>query len=327
MFTLAELSEKLAEPFEGDGATPLKGVAEITSAQEGDLSFVANPKYVANIASTKASALIVPKDLETGFRPLIRSVNPYLSFTKALHLFHDKPRRTSGGVDPAAHVHEGVQLGHDVTVMAHAMIEEGAVIEDRTVIYPGVFIGKNAHIGRDATLYPNVFIYEGCQVGERTILHAGCRIGGLDQVPGSASVILEADLELGANVVVASGLERPTRIQEGTKIDNLVQVGPGAVIGPHCIIVSQVMIGQGATLDERVTIAGQVVVTEDVTIGASARIGAQSVVTSDVPPDSDFWGSPAQSHRQEKRLKANIARLPKLFEKIHQLEDKISESK
>lgn len=326
MLTLKELSEKLGEPYEGDGSITLERVAEITSAKEGDLSFVANPKYVSNIPNCKASALIIPTELETDFRPVIRSANPYLTFTKALRLFHDTPRRASGGVHPTSHVAPSAVLGMDVTVMAHVNIEEGAIIGDRSILYPGVYVGVGARLGNETFLYPHVTIADGCVIGDRTILHAGCRIGS--QTPGGDALLanppveLGADLELGANVVVAGGLHRTTRIGDGAKIDNLVQIGEGTQIGPHCIIIAQVTIGEGVEMGEQTVIAGQVVISPGISIGSGVRVGAQSVVVDDVPPKSIYWGSPAQPHQQEKRLKANIARLPKLFEKIQRLEDK-----
>lgn len=325
-FTLQELAKELNEPFEGDGSIELKGVAEITSAKEGELSFVANPKYVAQIPNTKASALIVSKDLKTDFRPLIRSVNPYLSFTKSLHLFHQERRPTSGGVHPTSQISPTATLGRDATIMAHAIVEDDVVIGDRVVLYPGVFVGRGAKIGDDVTLYPHVSVYEGCEIHSRVILHAGCRIGA--SVIGAdvslPPVIISSDVELGANVVASGRPGNPTRIGGGSKIDNLVQIGAGTVIGPHCIIVAQVCLGDGVTLDEYVTIAGQVVISKDIHLGPRSRIGAQSVVTEDVPADADYWGAPAQPHSQEKRQKANLARLPKLFEKLRQFEEKIS---
>lgn len=327
-YTLRELCEKLGEPFEGDGSIQIAGVAEITTAKEGDLSFVANPKYVTKIPLCHASAMIVPIDLETEFRPVIRSSNPYLTFTQALYLFHKNQRKVSGGVHPASQVAPEARLGNDITIMPHVIVEKNAVIGDRSILYPGVYIGEGAVIGNDVVLYPHVSIYAGCRIGDQTILHAGCRIGPVDMVQSSLNspaVTLEADVELGANVVVSGVSETPTVIGEGTKIDNLVQIGVGTRIGPHCIIVAQVTICDHVILDERVTIAGQVVISSGSRVGERARIGAKSVVVDDVPPDADYWGVPAQPFSKEKRMKAQIVRLPKLFEKIQSLEDRLSE--
>lgn len=325
-FTLRELAEQLGEPIEGDGSIELTGVAEIGSAQHGELSFVANPKYVAMVSQCKAAALIVPKDLETSFRPLIRSSNPYLTFTKALQLFYHERRPVSRGVHPSAQVSESACLGHDVTVMANAVVEDGVTLGDRVVIYPGVYIGPGAVVDADATLYPHVTVNAGCRIGARCILHAGCRIGSLQvgAVEPEAPVTLEEDIELGANVTIAGVAQSRTRIGQGVKMDNLVKVGAGVTIGPHCIIVAQVTVSNGVSMGERVTVAGQVVISEGVSVGDRSRIGAQSVVFDDVPPDSDFWGSPAQPHSKEKRQKANLARLPRLFDKLRQVEDKLS---
>lgn len=328
-FTLSELSEILGEPYEGDGSLCLESVGEITSAKEGTLSFVANPKYVTKIAECKASALIVPKDLETDFRPVIRSENPYLTFTRALSLFHQSNRRISGGIHAASNVASSVCLGNEVTIMPHSIIEESVIIGNRSVIYPGVFIGKNVVIGDDVTLYPHVSVSEYCRIGNNTILHGGCRIGSShaapDELTFSPPVTLGNDIELGANVVVGGSSQVPTIIGNGTKIDNLVQVGEGTTIGQHCIVVAQVAIGDHSIIGDHVVLAGQVLISPNITIGPRSRIGAKSVVRNDVPSDSDYWGDPAQPINKEKRSKANLARLPRLFEKINSLEERLKD--
>jgi UDP-3-O-[3-hydroxymyristoyl] glucosamine N-acyltransferase len=325
-FSLAELSAALNVSYEGDGTVKVTGLAEINKAQEGELSFVANPKYVPLISQSKAAVLIVPIDLETDFRPVLRSPNPYLTFTNALNLFHANQRKTSGGIHPSAHIANDVILGNDITIMAHAVIESGSQIEEGVVIYPGCYIGQNVIIQEESTLYANVSIYHHCQIGKRTILHAGCRIGSsIKQIPNPQRnpVLLEDDIELGANVVVAGDYEHPTRIGNGTKVDNLVQVGKGTSIGEHCIIVAQVTLGDHVTFGERVTIAGQVVISSGVSIGNRSRVGAKSVVETDIPDDADYWGVPARPHRDEKRLKASLARLPKYFKRIQEIENEL----
>lgn len=325
-FSLAELSTALNVSFEGDGTVQVTGLAEINKAQEGELSFVANPKYVPLIEQSKAAVLIVPIDLETDFRPVLRSSNPYLTFTNALNLFHDNQRKTSGGIHPSAHIAENVILGKDITVMAHAVVESGSHIEDGVVIYPGCYVGQNVLIKEESTLYANVSIYHHCQIGKRSILHAGCRIGSSIKQqtnPQNNPVVLEDDIELGANVVISGNYEYPTTIKNGTKIDNLVQVGKGTTIGEHCIIVAQVTLGDQVTFGERVTIAGQVVVSSNVSIGNRSRVGAKSVVESDIPDDADYWGVPARPHRDEKRLKASMARLPKYYKRIQEIENEL----
>ncbi len=324
--TLAELSAALQVPYEGDGSVSISGLAEINKANPGELSFVANPKYVPLISQSQASALIVPNDLETDFRPVLRSSNPYLTFTNALNLFHDKDRKTSCGVHPKAFVAEDVELGQDITIMAHSVIESGCKIGDRTVVYPGCYIGTGVVIGEECTLYSNVSVYNHCQIGNRTILHAGCRTGSSGRAVGSgqkAPVVLEDDIELGANVVIAGNDQNPTQIQSGTKIDNLVQIGKGVRIGEHCIIVAQVTLCDGVRLGERVTIAGQVVISGGIHVGDRARVGAKSLVETNMPADSTYWGVPAKPHGEEKRLKANLARIPKLLKRIDDIESNL----
>ncbi|MGI6456795.1 MAG: UDP-3-O-(3-hydroxymyristoyl)glucosamine N-acyltransferase [bacterium] len=329
IYTLENLCQILGESFEGDGTIELKGVAEITAAKEGEISFVANPKYVSKISLCNASALIVSHDLDTDFRPVIRSANPYLTFTKALHLFHKDNRKIAGGVHISSQVATSVSLGQDVTIMPHVIVENDVTIGDRAVIYSGVYLGKGTVIGNDVTLYPHVTIAPYCEIRDQVILHAGCRIGDnhLEQKPAQPCVVLERDVELGANVVVSGSPDAPTRIAEGTKIDNLVQIGAGTQIGPHCIIVAQVTLDNHVTLKERVTIAGQVVISSGVTVGERSRIGAKSVVVDDIPPDSDYWGAPAQPLTEEKRMKANLLRVPRLLDKLKTIEEQIQKDK
>ncbi|MBD3267327.1 UDP-3-O-(3-hydroxymyristoyl)glucosamine N-acyltransferase [bacterium] len=323
-YTLAELSQKLGEPYDGDGSLLIESVGEITATKKGMLSFVANPKYVTKISECNASALIIPKDLETDFRPVIRSSNPYLTFTKALSLFYENNRPISGGVHPTCKVASDVQLGQDVTLMAHVIVEEGAVIGDRSVIFPGSYIGKQAVIGTEVTLYPHVSIGDGCRVGARSILHGGCRIGtGNFRSAAQAPVLLEEDIELGANVVISGTGEMPSKVGMGTKIDNLVQIGAGSTIGRHCIVIAQVTMAEQVSMGDHVVIAGQVVIDSQVSIGSQSRVGAKSVVDSDIPANSDYWGHPAQPMNREKRMKASLARLPRLFEKIQTMEERL----
>lgn len=325
-FSLAELSAALNVSYEGDGTVQVTGLAEINKAQEGELSFVANPKYVPLISQSKAAVLIVPIDLETDFRHVLRSPNPYLTFTNALHLFHDSQRRTSGGIHPSAHIGDDVILGKDITVMAHAVIESGSQIEDGVVIYPGCYVGENVQIQEESTLYANVSVYHHCQIGKRSILHAGCRIGSSikpQNNPQTNPVVIGDDIELGANVVISGEYDHPTKIGNGTKADNLVQVGKGNSIGEHCIIVAQVTLGDHVTFGERVTIAGQVVISSNVTVGNRSRVGAKSVVETDIPDDETYWGVPARPHRDEKRMKASLARLPKYYKRIQEIENEL----
>jgi UDP-3-O-[3-hydroxymyristoyl] glucosamine N-acyltransferase len=325
--TLDELADKLDVEYDGDGSIALNGVAEIASAQKGDLSFVANPKYIAKLSESNASVVIVHKDLETDFRPVIWSSNPYLTFTKAIYIFHKDKRDTSTGIHPTAHVSSNVQIGKDVSIMAHVIIEDDVVIGDNSILYPGTYVGKGCTIGDEVTIYPHVSLYSKCKVGDRVIIHSGSRIGPSGvQSENIFSVILESDVELGANVVVSGIPQNPTCISIGTKIDNLVQIGSGTNIGPHCIIVAQVTIGENVVFKNHVTIAGQVVISPNITIGAFSQIGAKSVVVDDVPDKAAYWGVPAQPHTKEKRLKANLARLPKIFSRIQALEDYLSKS-
>ncbi|HPA44541.1 MAG TPA: UDP-3-O-(3-hydroxymyristoyl)glucosamine N-acyltransferase [bacterium] len=323
--SLRQLGELLRAEVLGDADIQIHGISGIEEAEAGDISFVANPKYVARIRACRASALIVGRDLVTDFRPLLVTDDPYLAFTRALKLLLGETSVRDSGIHERAIVAPTVRLGEGVSIMANALIEDNVEIGDRSSIYPGTFIGEGSRIGQDAVLYPNVTICPNTIIGNNVIIHGGTRLIS-KQAPGQAlstRIILGDDVEFGANVTVTGGGTRDTVISRGTKIDNLVGIRAGAQLGENCIIVAQVTVGEDVTLEERVTLAGQVVVAPGVTIGAHAMVGAKSYVEENLAGKQAYSGSPAQSHGQERRLHVYLRRVPDLQKRISDLEEQV----
>lgn len=322
IFTLSELAQRLGVAFEGDPSLALSGVATLDEAGEGDLSFLANPKYKEALGRTRAGAVILsPAEKREGRAQLI-TPQPYLIFARAVQLFHP-PEHPGGGVHPGAFVSPGAALGAGTTVMAGATVEEGAAVGENCVLYPGAYVGRGAQVGRDCVLYPNVTVREGCVLGDRVILQPGCVIGsdgfgyapgpsGHEKIPQVGIVRLGDDVEVGACAAIDRAALGETRVGRGTKIDNLVQVGHNVTIGEHCFIISQVGISGSVKIGNRVILAGQVGVAGHLKIGDGAIIGAQSGIPSDVAPGAVLSGSPVTDHRDWIKSQLTLKKLPQM---------------
>lgn len=329
---LADLARLIDGEVYGDGGVIIRAVAEVTEAGPGDISFIHNPKYVSAIPNCRASALIVSLDLETNFRPIIRAANPYQAFGQAMTLVAGGFQQRIPGIHPAATVAESARIADDVCIGANVVVDEGASIGRGSVLCPGVYVGPVCHIGENTLIYPNVAINTQSIIGDNVIIHSGTIIGGVmekddgqkqgDDGAPMAMVVIEDDVELGANCTLCLGTPATT-IKRGTKLDNLVYVGPGAVIEEECIIVAQVLLGAGAVIGRRATIAGQVAVHDKVKVGANSMVGAKSTVVSDVPPNSVVSGAPALPHDLDMRLEAYIKRLPRIFDRVNAIEQRI----
>ena len=309
-----KLAELLGATLEGDPEVVLSGVAGIGEAGEGDLSFVADLRYVEEIGQCKAAALIVSPALQTGFRPLLRSRNPYVAFVEAIKLILGEPERPAPGIHPSVVFGRNVTVGRNVSLLPHVVLEDDVVIGDGTVLYPSVFVGRGARIGRDGLIYHRVIIGPGCQLGDRALIHSGAVVGGPPQ----------AEDEGGApsHGIVEAAPGQVTRIGSGTKMDNLVMVGSGATLGRDVIVVAQAGLGSGCIVEDGVTIAGKSLVAAGVRIGAGATLAGRTFATHDVPPGETVSGSPARPHSEVRRMLAHLSRLPELADRIDRLEEK-----
>ena len=332
--TLAELAAELGGSVVGDGSVPIRGVAGIREASPGDITFLANARYEAHLAQTRASAVICDRQPRQCSIPLLQVDNPYLAFQQAVRVFRPDLDRPAAGVHPAAVVAPDAVLGEDVSVGPFCVIEPGARLGARTVVMAGGYVGARAEIGPDGYLYPRVVVREDCVVGARCILHAGVVIGAdgfgfafdsgrYHKVPQVGNVVVGDDVEIGANTCIDRATTDCTRIGDGTKIDNLVQIGHNVSVGRHCIIVAQVSIAGSTVLEDYVTLGGQVGVAGHLRLEKGAMVGAQSGVSRDVKSKEVVSGYPAVPHSIWKRMSVLLMRLPQLFQKTKELEQRV----
>jgi UDP-3-O-[3-hydroxymyristoyl] glucosamine N-acyltransferase len=332
--TLKEIAELLGGTVKGDGDLAVTGLSGIDDAGPGQLSFVADKKFAARAKKSRASALVVPGDLKLEGFDLICVDDVTAAWEKVLDLIRPAPIRFDVGVHPSAVVSGEAKLGSEVIVMAHAVVEPGAEIGDRTVIYPGVYVGHDVSIGRDCRLYPNVVLRERVILKDRVILHAGTVIGadGFGYAEDGkrrlkqeqfGTVILEEDVEVGANVAVDRARFDVTRIGRGTKIDNLVQIAHNVVIGENSIIISQTGIAGSARIGKNVILAGQVGVAGHIKIGDNVTVAAKGGVTKSTASNQVLYGNPAGDIRQRRREVASLRKLPGLIEKVRELSERL----
>ncbi|MBT8763271.1 UDP-3-O-(3-hydroxymyristoyl)glucosamine N-acyltransferase [Desulfohalobiaceae bacterium Ax17] len=329
---LSELAQKLGLKLVGDDLE-ITGVNTLDKAKEDEISFLANPKYIPLLKTTKAGAVIVDEEHATKLNRALISANPYLDFVRTVQLFA-KPQGSFTGQSPLAYIHEAAEVHPSATIYPHVYIGPGARIGENTQIFPSCYIGENSVIGDNCIIYPNVSIMARTIIGNKVIIHAGVVIGsdgfgfaqgelGLEKFPQVGQVIIEDNVEIGANTTIDRAALGETRIGQGTKIDNLVQIGHNVKVGENSILVAQVGIAGSTTLGKNVILAGQVGVAGHLEIGDNCRVAAQAGVGKTLPPNTDVGGSPAMEHSAYLRSSVLMPKLPELFKKIRQLEKEI----
>lgn len=335
--SVAEIATKLGAAFEGDGHVSVHALASLREAGPGEISFLSNLRYAADAAATRASAVIVPKDWTKPCSAvaLIRVSNPDKAFSLIAEWFAPPAPKWPAGVHPTAVVASDAKLGRDVVIGPHCVIEPGVVIGDRCVLVAQNYLGHGVSLGADTKLYPLVSIRERVTVGQRCIFHNGVVIGsdgfgyGVDaqgartKIPQVGTVVIGDDVELGANTTIDRARFGKTRIGNGVKVDNLVQIAHNCIIGDHTVIVAQAGIAGSAEIEHHVIIAGQVGVAGHITIGAGAVIGAQSGVSKDVEPGKYLIGSPVVPREEFGRMVAHWNHLGEYKRRIIALEKKL----
>lgn len=333
---LADIAARLQAVTEGSPGLEITGVAGLREAEPGELSVLMATKYAGLMKSTRASAVIVPAawNGETN-ATLVRSDNPERDFTLAAQMFAPPAPVWPRGVHPTAVVAPDAVLGANVHVGALAVVESGAVIGDGCTVCAQSHVGHGAVIGEGTHLYPLVSIREHCRVGRRCIVHNGTVIGSdgfgyavdghgvRTKIPQIGIVVVGDDVEIGANVTIDRARFGKTRIGNGVKIDNLVQIAHNVVIGDHAVIVAQVGVAGSTMVGRHAILAGQVGVAGHVVIGDGAIVGAQAGVTKDIPAKAYVWGTPAMPFKEFSNLHALVGRLPNLREKIDALEERL----
>jgi UDP-3-O-[3-hydroxymyristoyl] glucosamine N-acyltransferase len=339
--TLAELAALVGGEVSGDGSLLVTGVAPLEDAGPGQISFFTNRRYRAAFEASKAGAVVVGTDVTVpAGRTVMRSSNAYLAFAKLSTLFNPPPVAAPGispkaAVDPTARVDATAQVGPLVSV------GPGTVVGARTILSPGVQLGAGVKVGADCLLHANVVVRERCVLGDRVILQPGCVIGsdgfgfatdmvGEGQgprhfkVPQAGIVIVEDDVEIGANTCVDRAALGATRIGRGAKLDNLIQIGHNVVVGPLCIIAAQVGISGSTRLGMGVAVWGQAGFVGHIDIGDRANVAAQSGVMRDVAPGARVAGTPASNDVRWARSMVAIERLTDIRHELRELKRKVA---
>ena len=335
---LRDLADRLQCRLEGDGNADILRVAGIEQASTGDLTFLANSKYQSLLATTAASAVILdPKTRTDGPRfAVLRSEHPYLTFAQALQLFAH-PAPPPKGIDRLSAISPDAHLGPDAAVGPFVTIGSGAVIGARAVIYPGVVIGPRARLGDDCVLHAHVSVREGVTIGHRVVMLDGAVIGSDGfgfarrpdgthmKIPQHADVVIEDDVEIGANTAIDRPAVGETRIQAGTKIDNLVQIAHGVRVGYRSLLAAQVGIAGSTVVEDDVMLGGQVGVTGHVRIGKGAMASAKTGITGNVDAGVLMSGYPSLPNIEWRKTQVLVRHLPELKKRVAELEQRIAE--
>ncbi len=338
--TVAEIAALVGGRVVGDKSLVIEAVSEVAGAGPKDAASLHNMKYAAAAAQVPAGCLLVPPqaaDAPCAAKAKVVVADPQAAFAVLLGLVDAAQRaEIPAGISAKASVHPGARLGKGVRVGDFCVVEAGAEIGDGATLLPQVYVGRGAKIGRDALLYPQVVVREECVLGARAIVHSGTVIGSdgfgfttdrktgrHTKIPQIGNVVINDDVEIGANVTIDRATLGSTVIGPGAKIDNLVQLGHNAKIGRDCLVVSQTGIAGSTTVGNNVILAGQAGVAGHLTIGDGAIITAQTGVMSDVPPRTTLFGSPGRPHREAFKLQALYGRLPEIVERLKALEKKL----
>jgi len=328
--TVDEVASWIDGTVSGDGTLVLSGATSLDDAGQGDLTFVDGKKNAPKWAGCPAAAAIVSHGFPDDTRPLIRVAEPLAAFLKLLLKLRGD-RSAPLGIDPRAIVHPTAVVGPNSSVGPFAMIGEGSVVGANAVLHAGAIVGRYCTLGDDVTMYHHAVIYDDCRLGHRVTLHAGAVIGAdgfgykmvngkHERIPQLGTVILEDDVEIGANSAIDRGTIGPTRIGAGTKIDNLAMIGHNCNIGRHNIIIAQVGIAGSCSTGDYVILGGQVGVADHIHIGTKTMIAAQSGVISDVPESVRYSGTPAIPIREFFRSVSGASKVRDLARKVKRLE-------
>lgn len=331
-----ELAQKLKADYEGPEGLVLSGVSTLNEASETDLSFLTNPKYVKMANSSKAGCLLLAPEQKGVFKgPKIIAQNPYLALAKAVKIFYPE-NRLEPGISPLAFVHPQAHVDESAFIGPFCVIDQGARVSEGARLLSHVFVGRGAHIGKDCLIHPHVSLLEGTVLGERVILQSGCVIGSdgfgfafdpqsraYEKIPQVGHVEVGSDVELGACVTVDRAFLGKTRIGDGTKVDNLVQIGHNVEIGKSCVLVAQVGISGSTTIGDRVILAGQVGVVGHIRIEDGVVVGAGSGVHKDLKAHRTYWGFPAVEHKRALARHGAIERLPEMRKQFLELKRRL----
>jgi UDP-3-O-[3-hydroxymyristoyl] glucosamine N-acyltransferase len=330
--TLRELAERVGGRVVGDGNVEIASIAAIEEADRDALTFATDERYFAAALAGKAAAVMVDETLGTGTtaKPLLVVENARYALARLLRELRP-PRPQGPFVDERAVVETGAELGAAVYVGALAYIGKGARVGAGSIIEAAAFVGEEASTGEDAWLHPHASLLPRCRIGDRVVLHSGSVIGSegfgwafvdgrLERIPQIGIVVLDDDVEVGANSCIDRAQTGSTRVGAGTKIDNLVQIGHNCRIGKHCVLAALTGLAGSTVIGDFVKVAGQVGFKGHVTVGSRVTIAGQSGVWGDVADGATISGNPARDHREDLRREVMIRKLPKLIARVDALE-------
>lgn len=336
VWKLKDIALHLGCPYEGDGEVEITGVASLENARRGDLVFVGQEKFRKRLEETQASAAVVPADMTCGRLPAIKSPQPRMSFIKAVGLFFSS-YRPGPGIHPLASVSPSARLGKDVSVGALSHIGDDVEIGDETVIFPLVSIYPRARVGRESRLHSHVSVREDSIIGDRVIIHNGAVIGADGfgylraedgshvKIPQKGRVIIEDDVEIGANATIDRAALDETVVRRGTKIDNLVMVAHNVEVGANSILVAQVGIAGSSKVGKNVILGGQVGVSDHIEIGDAVVAAAKSGIIKNIPDGAVVAGFPNIDIREWRKMWVLLPRIHDYVKEIKALRAKVEE--
>ncbi len=337
--TAKEIARLLGGALEGDGDVVVDRPGKIEEGGEGALTFLGNPKYEVYAYSIRSSILLANKSFEpakpVAASALIRVDDVYEAVRQLLEKF-GASERSNGQVSERSFVHPSAKLGLNVSVGTYTVIEEGASIGNETILSPQVFIGKNVEIGNGCVLYPGVKVYHGCKIGDRCVLHANVVVGGdgfgfapqsdgsYRKIPQIGNVVIEDDVEIGANTTVDRATMNSTIIRTGAKLDNLIMVAHNAEVGENTVIAAQAGIAGSTKIGRQCRIGGQAGFVGHIDVADGTQVQAQSGIAAAIKePNQAFYGSPAIAYKDYLKSYAVFKKLPDLYRKVNELEKKL----
>jgi UDP-3-O-[3-hydroxymyristoyl] glucosamine N-acyltransferase len=330
---LKELAAFTGGIVSGDPEVEITGVSGIKDAAAGDITLVADKRNLEYVPASAASAFIVKKEIKDLKKSMLIADNPYLVFAKALEAVHARPYKPSG-VSEKAIIGESVSMGEDISIHPLAYIGSNVSLGARVTISTGVYIGEDVSIGDDSFIHPNTTIREKVTIGKKVTIHSGTVIGSdgfgyvpdkesLYKIPQIGGVVIEDNVEIGANVTIDRATTGNTIIGSGSKIDNLVHLAHNVKLGKNCILIAQVGISGSVEIGDGAILAGQVGVRDHITIGSNAKVGAKSGVGRDIPENQVCSGNPAIPHGTWLRAQNIYSKLPEYVKRLQKLEEKL----
>lgn len=334
-YHVAEIARIVGGNISGDSTLLLHGVNSLELAGPEELSYISSPKHFKEAERSRAGCVIAAEGFSSSTKTVIAVAHPKAAFVKMMWLFHPE-QRSAPGAHPTASIDPSARLGQEVSIGPLVTIGKDAVIGDRVRLSPGVVVGDGVRIGADTVLYPNVTLYHHVVIGARVIIHAGSVIGADGfgfvfeegrhaKVPQLGNVVIEDEVEIGANCTIDRATFGSTVVKRGTKTDNLVHIAHNVMIGEHSVLAAQVGIAGSSKVGHHVTVAGQVGMADNITVGDYVTVGAQSGVITGQKIDSHetVWGLPARPIEEAKRQIAALAFLPAFRERLHKLEERL----